>query len=172
MGVVTDITQNIVTNKNAQIQGKILSRPALLVTDGTNTVYACDVDIGLQPPQGFDAMGNPITTGGVGLDAILRNVQIARGNRDLIYADAGSAVILQRTESGFYQIIGFSSEMPGTYTRVIVNISDFTYGSTQDLTPIARPLTYLELSIYGQYGIIPYGAIGLFIGGVLQEITS
>ncbi len=172
MGVLTDLTQNIITDKNQQIQGKVLSRPALLATDGTDIVYVVDVDIGLQPPLGFDALGNPLTGGGSGLDAILRNVQIPRGNRDLIYAEAGSAVTLQRTANGFYQIIGFSSEMPGTYTRVPVNLGDFTFGPTEDLSIVARPLTYGELSIYGVYGIIPYGAIGVFLGGVLQEITS
>jgi hypothetical protein len=172
MGVLTDLTQNIITDKNQQIQGKVLSRPSLLTTDGTNIVYVVDVDIGLQPPQGFNSLDQPNNTQGVGLDAILRNVQIPRGNRDLIYAEAGSAVTLQRTANGFYQIIGFSSEMPGTYTRVSVDLGDFTFGPAVDLSIVSRPLTFIELSIYGVFGVIPFGAVGVFVGGVLQEITS
>jgi hypothetical protein len=172
MSVLTYLTQNQITESATEIQGKVLSRPALLTTDGTNVVYVVDVDIGLQPPAGFDSLGNPITTEGAGLDAILRNVQIARNNRDLIFAEAGSAVTLRRTANGFYQVVGFSSEMPGTYTRFTVNLTDFTFGPVQDLSLVARPLTYGELMIYGTYGIIPYGAVGLFQGGVLKEITS
>ena len=90
MGVLTDLTQNIITEHTTEIQGKVLSRPSLLTTDGTGVVYVVDVDIGLQPPAGFDSLGNPITVvdghyTGVGLDAILRNVQIARNNRDLLF---------------------------------------------------------------------------------------
>jgi hypothetical protein len=172
VSVLSYVTQNQITESATQINGKVLSRPSLLTTDGSNVVYVVDVDIGLQPPLGFDSLGNPITTDGAGLDAILRNVQIARGNRDLIYAEAGSAVTLQRTANGFYQIIGFSSEMPGTYNRFTVDLGDFTFGPVADLSLTARPLTYEELSIYGTYGIIPYGAVGLFLGGVLQEISS
>ncbi len=172
MPVFADLTQNLITEIATQINGKVLSRPALLTTDGTNIVYVVDVDIGLQPPAGFDSLGNPITTEGTGLDAILRNVQIARGNRDLIYAEAGSAVTLQRSASGLYQVIGFSNEMPGTYTRIIVDLGDFTIGDPTDLSLVSRPLTLGELSIYGTFGIIPFGAVGLFLGGVLQEITS
>jgi hypothetical protein len=172
MSVLTYLTQTQITETNVEIQGKVLSRPALLTTDGTNVVYVVDVDIGLQPPAGFDSLGNPITTLGSGLDAILRNVQIARNNRDLIFAEAGNAVTLRRTKNGFYQVVGFSSEMPGTYTRFTVNLTDFTYGPVEDLSLVSRPLTYIELSIYGTYGIIPFGAVGLFKGGVLQEITA
>jgi hypothetical protein len=172
MSVLTDLTQTQITETAQQIQGKVLTRPALLTTDGTGVVYVVDVDIGLQPPAGFDSLGNPITTAGAGLDAILRNVQIPRGNRDLIYAEAGNAVTLQRTKNGFYQIIGFSSEMPGTYTRIYVDLGDFTFGPAQDLSIVSRPLTFIELSIYGVFGIIPFGAIGIFVGGVLQRITS
>ena len=99
MPIFADLTQNIITETATQINGKVLSRPSLLTTDGTNVVYVVDVDIGLQPPAGFDSLGNPITTEGTGLDAILRNVQIARGNRDLIYAEAGSAVTIRRRSS-------------------------------------------------------------------------
>jgi hypothetical protein len=172
MPTLTYLTQNQITESATQINGKVLSRPTLLTTDGTNVVYVVDVDIGLQPPAGFDNLGNPITTLGAGLDTILRNVQIPRNNRDLIFAEAGNAVTLQRTANGFYQIIGFSSEMPGTYTRIIVDLGDFTFGDAIDLSLVSRPLTYEELSIYGTYGIIPFGAVGLFVGGVLQEITS
>jgi len=152
MGVLTYLTQTQITASDPQITGKILSRPALLASDGAGLIYVCDVDIGN--------------------GQILRNVTIPRNNRDVIYADAGNAVTLQRTANGFYQIVGLSPEMPGTYIVFEVDLEEYSFGEAVDLSVTSRVLTLEELSIYGTFGLIPFGAIGVFQGGTLLEITS
>lgn len=156
-GVVT-IARKQVADAQREIDGKVLTHPALLVTDGVSVTYAVDVEIGS--------------------NEILRNVPIARANRDLTYAEAGSACRLRRTTAGQYEVIGFSREMPGTYFRVAVSVppfqlgpaSDTTFGAIEDVTIDARPLTLGELETYGGFGIVPLGAIGIFRGGSLLEL--
>lgn len=145
-----NIANRSVADGKTELDGKVLTRPALLVTDGNGLTYAVDVDIGK--------------------DAPLKNVPLARANADLIYAEVGNPCRLRRTASGQWEVVGFSKEMPGTYTRFAVSLSDFTFGPVEDLTLEARPLTYAELITYGGYGAVPYGAVGIFKGGVLQEI--
>jgi len=151
-GVLTYLTQTQITANDPTITGKVLSRPALYASDGAGLLWVVDVDIGN--------------------GQILRNVAIPRNNRDLIYADAGNAVTLERTANGFYQIVGLAPEMPGTYTLVEIDLGDYSFGAPVDLTIESRVLTLEELSIYGTFGIIPFGAIGIFQGGTLLEITS
>lgn len=145
-----NIANRSVANAKTEINGKVLTRPALLVTDGDGLTYAVDVDVGASVP--------------------LRNVTLARANVDLIYAEVGNPCRLRRTTNGRWEVIGFSKEMPGTYTRFPVNLGDLSFGPVEDFTVDARPLTYAELATFGGYGTVPYGAIGQFIGGVLQEI--
>jgi hypothetical protein len=114
----------------------------------------------------------------VGSGEILRNVPVARANREMFYADAGCPCRLRRSASGIYEVVGFSREAPGTYIRVAVTVPPFqlgpvsetTFGDTEDLSVVARPLAYDELADFGGYGVVPYGAIGIFRGGVLEEI--
>jgi hypothetical protein len=136
-----------------ELDGKVLTRPALLLTDGENLVYAVDVDI--------SAGGEP-----------LKNVPLARANKDLLYADVGNPCRLRRTDAGRWEVIGFSKEMPGTYIRFPVSLVDLSFGPVENLTLDSRGLTYAELITYGGYGLVPYGAIGIFKGGILQEISS
>jgi hypothetical protein len=150
--VLTYLTEAQITDAQAEIDGKALTRPALLATDGSVLAYVVDVDIGK--------------------NVILRNVPIARANRSLVFANAGSAIRLRRTASGRYEVIGFSNEQPGTYTTFSVDLSDFSFGPVTDLSIVARELTYAELATFGIYGTIPYGAIGIFQGGVLQEVRA
>jgi hypothetical protein len=104
-------------------------------------------------------------------------VPIAAANKDLIYAEVGSAVRLRRSDSGRWEVVGFSKRRIGTYTRVGVSIPDpgfdpipYTLESPVDIGLTARVLTYDELITYGGYGAIPYGATGIFRGGVLIEL--
>jgi hypothetical protein len=150
--VLTYLTESQITDAETEIDGKALTRPALLATDGAVLAYVVDVD--------------------VGKNVILRNVPIARNNRSLVFTDAGSAIRLRRTDSGRYEVVGLSNELPGTYTTFSVNLDDFTFGAVTDLTIVSRLLTYAELATVGGYGTIPYGAIGIFKGGVLLEIRS
>lgn len=167
MSILTNITQANIKDATKELNGRAVTRPALLVTDGVGLTYAIDVDIGQ--------------------DEILKNVPIARGNKDTFYADVGAAVRLRRTESGGFEVSGFSHELPGTRIRIPVSIPYLPFGDAgtggaymspesivvgdpQDVTLTGRLLTYEELDTYGGYGTVPYGASGIFKGGVLQEI--
>lgn len=220
MSVLTYLTETQIEDAAATIQGKTLTRPTLLATDGSALIYVVDVDIGAQPVSATPAKfvtvttdpgtgtvttvttetivvsgttttkvttvvavpGSPPSTSvttttdatstGTAGQTILRNVPIARNNRDLIFSDAGSAVTLRRTNSGQYQVIGLANELPGTYTVFSVDLSTFTFGAVRDMTLSARPLTLGELGSLGEFGTIPLGATGLFQGGVLTEIRS
>lgn len=153
MSILTYIIQADIANAATELDGKVLTRPSLEVSDGLAMLYAVDVDIGQKEP--------------------LRNVPIARANRDLLYAEVGAAVRLRRTASGRYEVSGFSQSQPGTRTRIQVSLSSFALGAVIDQTILGRPLTYEELHTIGAgYGFCPYGAIGIFKGGVLQEIKA
>lgn len=124
MALLTNLIEAVQRDAKTQIYGKTVTRPTLSVTDGTNTTYACDVDIGVVTPQGYDQSQNLYQTQING--TVLHNVPLARGNADLIYADVGAPVTLQRDASGRYTITGFSKVMPGTNIRVAVDLDDFT----------------------------------------------
>lgn len=214
-----NIANRAALNLRDELNGKVLSRPALLITDGDAATYCVDVDIGSGVDGGLKSQGDwnantgiPLipaataendghyyrveTAGNTEVDGetnwfvgewvvsngstwiklrnlteTLKFVPLARANSDLVYADVGNPVRLRRSASGQYEVVGFSKEMPGTYTRTPIDITDFTFGLVEDLTNQARPLTYDELAIYGGYGVLPYGAVAVFKGGVLQEIT-
>lgn len=150
--VLANLTQAQIAANIVTINGKTLSRPTLLATDGVAIIYVVNVDIGQK--------------------SYLYNVPVSRTNRDLILADAGTAVELTRDASGAWEVTGFADEAPGTYTSFTVDLGTFAFGSVVDHSILARPLTYAELATYGGYGIVPYGAIGTFVGGVLVEINS
>lgn len=153
LGIFNSLIKREITRADDEINGKVLTRPALLLTDGESVTYAVDVDIGDQGET-------------------LKNVSVARANQDLMYADVGNPCRLRRTESGRWEVIGFSKEMPGTYTRFAVSLDDLSFGPVENLTLESRALTYGELITYGGYGVVAYGAIGVFKGGILQEIRS
>ncbi len=149
IGFINIANRSVADGRN-ELDGKVLTRPALLVSDGDGLTYAVDVDIGKDQP--------------------LKNVPLARANVDLIYAEVGNPCRLRRTANGMWEVVGFSKEMPGTYVRFPVSLVDFSFGPVEDLSLDARPLTYEELIEYGGYGVVPYGAVGIFKGGVLLEI--
>jgi hypothetical protein len=147
----TNIATRVLADGVREKDGKCLTRPALLITDGQSATYAVDVDLGN--------------------DQILKNVPIARANADLLYADAGNPVRLRRTDSGQWEVVGFSKEAPGEYYRFAVSLADFSFGVVEDLSTTARPLTLEELMTVGPgFGLTPFGAVGIFRAGVLQEI--
>lgn len=153
MSLLQKITAAQIGHAADEIDGKALTRPLLSYTDGESLTYVIDVDIGEKTP--------------------LKSVPIARGNRSLVYAEAGSALRLRRTSTGQFQVIGFSKEAPGTYTQIGVALDTLAIGAPQDISISARPLTYEELAtLGGGYGVAPYGAIGVFVGGVLQSISA
>lgn len=156
-GDVTTITTTtqVVNGQTVTTVTTLVHHPGGSPPDSTNTVVTKDA-----------------TTSGQSGSVILRDVPIARNNRDLVFADAGAAVTLRRSSNGRYEIIGLSNELPGTYTVFTVDLGTFAFGPTVDLTLTARALTFGELGSLGTFGVIPFGATGLFKGGVLQEIKS
>ena len=174
MTILTNLIGATVSSSQTTIEGKTLSRPALLYTDGVSVTYGVDVDIGRE--------GVVNENGDIGV-LPLYNVPVAQGNRALIYAEIGSAVNLSRGPTGQWQVVGFAKTQPGTMVVHCITLPDFCLrvpterppgppilhppiiGDSTDLTVLIRPLTYEELGIYGTYGVIPYGAVAKFIGG-------
>ena len=213
-----NIAHRAAANLRDELNGKVLTRPALLITDGDSVTYGVDVDIGSSVDGGLKSQGDwdaatntppippasrendghyyRVTVAGsttidglstwkigewivstgktwlklAGLSEVLRNVPISRANADVMYADVGNAVRLRRSVNGQYEVVGFSKELPGTYTRIAIDIEDYSFGVIEDLSIQVRPLAYDELATYGGYGVLPYGAIVKFIGGVVQEV--
>lgn len=151
MSLLTQVTRSEIRSAAVELDGKILTRPALLVSDGVNLVYAVDVDIG---------QGTP-----------LKNVPIARGNRDLIYADVGNAARLRRSASGQYEVVGFTKEMPGTVTRVCVHLADGVLGAIEDMTISGEVVTLAQLATFGSgFGYTPLEAVAIYQGDTLLEL--
>lgn len=161
----------LVTSTTDPGTGAVTTITTVTTVSGGNTVTTVTTVVS-NPPAA------PVTTVVVTKDAaptesqsvILRNVPIARNNRELVFADAGAAVTLRRSQNGRYEIIGLSNELPGTYTTFEIDLGSFAFGPVRDLTVVSRALTFGELATFGSFGTIPLGAIGIFAGGVLQEI--
>ncbi len=170
MSTLTWLTEAVLRDGKAELDGKVLTRPALLVTDGLSVLYAVDVDIGVTDTTGYDETLDLLNAAIVG--SVLHNVPIAPGNDALIYADVGAAVRLRRSTSGRYEVVGFALSMPGTNIRIPVDLDDLTFGEIDDRTLTSRALTFIELSEFGTFGDIPFGAIALFRGTTLIGISS
>jgi len=181
-GVLTDYTNASVRAGKNTLTGTIASKPALLLSDGIGLTYACDVqitqfnDTGRVDQYKYDLLGIPGYHGfHLGdeetIGTILRNCAISRNSYDLVYADIGTPVEITRTQNGIWVITGFAEEQAGTYTLVPVNLGDLSIGIGQDVSVVARILTLGELKDYGGgFGIIPFGAFGIFVGGVFQGV--
>ena len=172
MGILTYLIDAQIDSARQEIDGKTLTRPMLLLSDGTYSTYAVDVDVGEKTP--------------------LYNVPIATGAKDARFADVGSAVRLRRSESGWFEVTGLSKRMPGTYTAVPVSIPKFTFapqvvynaatppaatggvvvGTPAPVGITSRAITYGELATLGGYGLVPYGAIAFYSGGVLTGVDG
>jgi len=170
MSVLTYLIEAQQRDMQQEIDGKVLTRPTLSVTDGLSTTYACDVDVGITNQQGNDQSANLLNVGTLG--SVLHNVPIARGNMDVVYADVGSAVRLRRSASGRYEIIGFSKQMPGTYVRVPVDLEDFTFGAIEDLSISSIPVAYGDLVNIGGYGTAAYGSVAIYKGTTLIRVAA
>lgn len=168
MSSLSYLVQGKIDDSKVEVDGKTLGRPVLLTTDGLSLTYCVDVDIGQKV---VDRNTDEEVV------APLRNVPIAQGNNEILYADVGAAVRLRRSGSGRYEVIGYSKRLPGTYTRVPVRIPDpglgpvpYEFGTAANVGLSARRLTYGELATIGAYGTTPYGAIGRFRGDTLIEV--
>lgn len=181
-GTITDVTNAIIRQRTTQITGVVASTPALLVTDGKNTQYACDVQISMVTSDGvlnqiqldlygvvggMDFKESDTTT----IGTILRNVPIANNNGSMQYAAIGMGVQLTRVSSGQWEITGFTQQLPGTRFRYGVNLASMVIGEIVDLSLTVRPLTLGEVGTLGGFGQVPLGARGVFVGGKFQRIT-
>lgn len=198
MPVLTDLASAEVKRGVKKLYGMTLTRPSLLVSDGIGSHYAVDVHIGPTDPTGRikqylndkDNKGedpdDDIVTGIPGqgpedwqlddslpghVDLTLHNVSLARNNRDLIYADVGAAVICERSESGNWQVTGFSMERPGTHMLYPVDLGDMTLGTVIDLSIETRLLDLGEMGTAAPFGDLPFGASAIFEGGELTQIV-
>ena len=167
-GYLTYLMRAEIDQAQREVDGTTLTRPTLLITDGMSLTYGVDVDIGVKLIDNND---------GQEVVAPLRNVPIAAANKDLIYTDIGSAVRLRRSDSGRWEVVGFSKRRVGTYTRVGVVIPEpgfdpipYTIATPVDIGLSARALTYGEIATNGGYGTVAYGTTALFSGGVLLEL--
>ena len=115
------------------------------------------------------------TTGKGGIDTTMHNVVIARNSLDLIYADVGAPVICERSESGQWQIVGFSMERPEEHHLYPVDLGDMTLGTVIDLSVATRLLTLAEMGetqpVEYPFGSLPFGASAIYQGGVLLRIV-
>ena len=170
MTILSNIVEAEVRSEKSTLEGKVLTRPALLYTDGLNVTYAVDVDIGQE--------GKINANGDIGI-LPLKNVPIAANNGQLRYAEIGQAVMLTKNDLGHWEVTGLSKTMPGTFTMVPVTLPDYclgipvpVIGDPTELGIEVVIMTYSELADYGLYGEIPYGAVAVFENGVLTEIRS
>lgn len=163
--IITNLIQAKIDASESSFDAKILTRPTLALSDGTHNTYCVDLDVGQPVP--------------------LTNVPVATGARDVFYAGIGSAVKVQRSASGWFEVVGLSKRMPGTYNRIAVTIPSFAFnpqtvyagtppdpGSSGgviigDPVPVglsSRLLTFAELATFGGFGTVPLGAIAIYQG--------
>jgi hypothetical protein len=196
MPVITDVASAQVKRGVRKLYGTVLTQPALLVSDGIEMVWACDVDIAATDPLGRtrqfgnEGQKDPGTgdddddkleglpgqdsfdlDASLMIDTTLHNVIIARNNADLIYAEVGNAVTVERTASGQWQVTGFSIEKPGTYHIIPVDLGNMTIGTVVDMSIDGHLLSLGELGTLSPFGVIPFGSGGLFRGGKLLRIA-
>lgn len=168
-GVATYLVRAVVDASIREMDGKTLTQPALLVGDQSGELtYCVDIDIGQKTIDPNDGEEVP---------AILKNVAIASGDLSILYAGIGAAVRVRRSDSGRWEVAGFSKTLPGTYTRIQVDMGepgadvvDYIVRPPVDVSLHSRLLTYDELADHGGYGVVPYGAVGVFRGETLLEI--
>lgn len=169
MSVLTYLTQAAIRDSIQSLEGEMLTRPALIRADGPNITYAADVKIG-------------------GYDDPLRNVPVAMGNRDLIYADVGQAVTLTRSTCGTFEITGFAKKKPGTRMRIAVYLGTIN-GATPGqpgIPPSVGPAIDSGLRVYrltiadmgslpyapDGWGSLPLGSYALYRGNVLVNLNG
>lgn len=179
MSILINLINQGVADANVTIEGKTLTTPQRIYTDGINVTYGVDVDIGRE--------GVINENGDIGM-LPLYNVPIAAGNQSLIYAEVGSPVTLSRAATGLWQVVGFAKTYPGTFNILCVTVPQYCLtvptenppglpilhppiiGDILNLGVEVRKLAYDELAVYGGYGVVCYGAAAQFIGGELDKI--
>ena len=135
-----------IAQAQTQMQGTIASPFYELYVDGGSYVWACDVDIGQEEP--------------------LRGVPVAASNREIIYAEIGKSVTLNRMNDGKWCISGLSKTCMGLehiiYMTFVDDIGSIARESWSG--SVIRPLTLGEIGDLGPgaFGALPLGAHGRF----------
>lgn len=126
--------------------------------DSGKWCWACDVDIGNEE--------------------VLTCVPIATNNRDVIYAEQGKGVNLQKMNNGKWAVSGLSKTLNSTIHYIFLTLIDdmFVITGGKLIGFVFRPLTYGEISsvvIPPGYGTLPYGTQGKFkADGTFVEIVE
>lgn len=137
--------------------GTVASGFYQIYDEAGGVVWACDIDTGTEMTT-TDLNGDPVTT------TVMSAVPVALNNRDILYAQEGWPVTLQRMVGNKWSIVGLAKSKKGSTTFILVSF-DRGYGErtgTITLGKYTRALTYEELGIYGIYGQIAYGTRGRF----------
>jgi hypothetical protein len=168
MGLQTYLKAADTSKKKGVVEGKILSAPALVYSDGTNVTYACDVDIG---------QVGVIDENGTEGTLPMYGVPLAAGNNKLLYAQVGNAVLLRLTGSGTWEIYAFSTMQPGTLTIVTISLpnlcDDFPaieVQSTVQMGFTVVALTLEELGTFRPFGTLPLGSSARYLNNRLYDI--
>lgn len=160
MSTLTYLQSAEVRDSVETLDGEVVSRPALLRTDGAVLTYAADVRI----------------SGEGETEDVLRAVPIAVGVRDVVYAEVGAAVTLRRHGgTGRLEIVGFAKRKPGRHVRIAVDLEAGTAAPAVDVALTVRLLTLGELgdlTYGGGFGTIPLGAYAVFRGGTFLELRT
>jgi len=190
--VITDMASAQVKLGVTTLYGTTTSNPTLLLSDGLNVQWVCDVNIGEFDASGevnqyIKKNGQPGSLTGLPgqppedwqlddslpghVDTSMHNVPIARNNEELRYAQIGAPVVLTRNLRGQWEITGFSQEQPGTHIMYPVDLGDGSIRTIIDLTTTIRMLTLAELGEIQPFGAIPFGAGALFKGQTFIRVT-
>ena len=191
MAVLTDLAQAEVKRDVRVLYGTLQSRPTLIISEGVNPIYACDVHVAERDPTGhinqyMNEKNGKITeksgflTGLPGqppqdfqledllpghVDTTLRNVPIANTQYRLLHAEVGAPVKVERVGNAGWQITGFSIEQPGTHFIYPVDLGEMTIGTVINLSVATRLLTLAEIGELEPFGTIPFGASAIYYGG-------
>lgn len=190
-GLLTYIVDAQIRDSAQTTYGVTVSRPTLSKTDGRSLTYGVDVKISADDQSGIaffdpDDPDDPNRTRPRGnlpdpvidrahSERILRNVPIATGNRDLIYAESGSPVTLARGPGGKFEVTGFSKKLPGRRVIVAVNLQTTLTGVPQDVGIRVYHLTLGNLAdprFGAGFGSVPFGAYALMQGNNVLEVRS
>lgn len=188
-GLLTHLVDAQIRDSAQTLYGATLSRPALAKTDGSSLTYAVDVKISADDQNGVafydpDDPNDPNRNKPHGnvpdpvidraySERILRAVPIAVGNRDLIYAEAGSPVMLARASNGKFEVVGFSKKMPGIRKIIAVNLDTMIPGTPMEVGIRVHILTLGDLmdERFGDgFGSVPFGAYAIMQGSTVLEV--
>jgi hypothetical protein len=151
---IRQVVDWVTESSSSETTGKIASAFYQLYDDANGWVWACDVDLG-------DDEGT-----------VLSAVPVAANNRELIYAQEGSSVVLSKTLTGTYQITGLSKVVKGkTYYSYLTFEEDAVVISRTEVKGYTyRVLTLGEIGTlepFGTFRLQPRGkfdADGAFVG--------